>query len=906
MESDGHDASNRDEPQQQDAAESRSSSTLPSSSQSAVASTSRAPFQSSPVPARFRRHLDPSNAPPPPPPRRRSSLRHDSFADSASSDGEQDEDDGFDGPSLNRFHFSRGYSNTFTSGNPGIIPNTPTTPLTPLTPLVHGLHRPGGSFVFGQRRKSGLSKEAILGAHLAQEPAATTTSEKETAVASTYTVETEVATTEEAQRVPLTPTSVPEEQGEEAKDALSQRRPSSASTTSSIPESRPSDFVNSVHSDLLSDSIHVETLREGAQTRPLLTQLRERRPKTSAPAQTMEQDPFADSNEAPTKPSLSPGESQRLNEADKDGDLEKGQLPIPGGKVGFDQSAFPDYAPLVQSRVTVGRWGLMLAIGALNMGLIILFLFLAPPSASLVVMIALKSRDILSVLWQSLLYIISLLTYPLGTKKQAVIHPPRKIVSLVPVYKESTQDLLDTVDSIIKDNPVRPEDFNMIAIMADGFDVEDDVIIQHTMLRVEDFPYFSWKIRESAFRLQFGLRMGLPIVIVRKVKNAGKKDSLIFAFDLFNSDNEATGHCNSEAREMVLDHIRKLYNQPDLQHFDFLFCTDADTKILAGSVNALADRLMDEGEETVGACGIVEADFDKPGRSWRSCGLWYFWDHFQGFQYTYGQWIRRRSESSWGRVTCMPGAITMLRTGCILGQASAEYRKHVANGNLINRQVQYQGTDRRLCWTIISRSKSVRTVLETRAACFTIPPQTLSHYLSQRRRWGSNAYFNAFVTMSQQNQLLVTRLWMSLELCRSTLVFFRMYNFCHFVYNLVTKFSIVAVAPLLAITMLPQIWFLVFVCVSTKRYRPLVVHLLYGAVLNRLCSIVLTPTVYANVLLGFGDFRWGKSHTGANAAQQAQAGQESGEDKEGEVDLEKADRGNQRPLTSPKDQTEIC
>ncbi|KAJ1021541.1 hypothetical protein NDA13_005577 [Ustilago tritici] len=335
--------------------------------------------------------------------------------------------------------------------------------------------------------------------------------------------------------------------------------------------------------------------------------------------------------------------------------------------------------------------------------------------------------------------------------------------------------------------------------MADGFDVEDDVIIQHTMLRVEDFPYFSWKIRESAFRLQFGFRMGLPIVIVRKVKNAGKKDSLIFAFDLFNSDNEATGHCNSEAREMVLDHIRKLYNQPDLQHFDFLFCTDADTKILAGSVNVLADRLMDEGEETVGACGIVEADFDKPGRSWRNCGLWYFWDHFQGFQYTYGQRIRRRSESSWGRVTCMPGAITMLRMGSILGQASAEYRKHVANGNLINRQVQYQGTDRRLCWSIISRSKTVRTVLETRAACFTIPPQTLSHYLSQRCHWGSNAYFNAFVT----------------------------------------------------------IW-------------------------------------------------WGKSHTGANAAQQAQAGQESGEEKEGEVDLEKAERGNQRPLVSPKDQTEIC
>lgn len=735
---------------------------------------------------------------------------------------------------------------------------------------------------------------------VATSSAAATASE----VTHTSTVGVVAEAVEEAHTVPLSPTSIPEEQVEEEVEASG--RPSTASSRDAIPSSLSSDSITSIRSSV--DSEHIQAEPEEASPQ-LLTRLRERQPEASIPTQTVEQDPFADSNEAPvpaaaagpaTNPFLSPDDIQPIDDSDKDRDLEKGQLPSAGGKMVFDQSAFPDYAPLVQSRVTAGRWGLMLAIGALNMGLIILFLFLAPAGASLIVMVALKSRDILSVLWQSLLYVISIVSYPFRKKKETVIHPPRKIVSLVPVYKESIQDVLDTVDSIIQDNPVRPQDFNIIAIMADGFDVEDDVIVQDTILRVDDFPYFSWKIRESAFRLQFGFRMGLPIMIVRKVKNAGKKDSLIFAFDLFNSDNEATGHCNSEARAMVLEHIRKLYNQPDLQHFDFVFCTDADTKILAGSVNVLADRLMDEGENTVGACGIVEADFEKPGRSWRTCGLWYFWDHFQGFQYTYGQWIRRRSESSWGRVTCMPGAITMLRTGSILGQASAEYRKHVQNGNLINRQVQYQGTDRRLCWSIISRSKKVRTVLETRAVCFTIPPQSLSHYLSQRRRWGSNAYFNAFVTLTQQNQLLVTRAWMSLELCRSTLVFFRMYNFCHFVYNLVTKFSIIGVAPLLAITLLPQIWFLVFVCGSTKRYRPLVGHLLYGAVLNRLCSVVLTPTVYANVLLGFGDFRWGKSHTGANAAQQAQAG----EKKEGEVDLEKGEKG--RPVTLPKDQTEIC
>lgn len=789
----------------------------------------------------------------------------------------------FDDRHIAAFPFSRRYSSNFASSSTGgtqpPTPTTPMTPMTPFTPLTPGFRR-SGSFMTGGKGKVRPQSQTILAEHSEQGQASASSSQLEA------TQQTESATSSHSSNGDLS------------------RASSIASSTRSIAAS-VAGFFRADGGSAASSQAEADP-SQSPYTQSSYTRVRARRPEPSAPTQVIEADAFSDpisvepAASTPVAASASPvDEIQPIDDKDNNRDIEKDAMHSSGGKPAFDGSLFPDYAPLVQSRVTVGRWGLILAIGSFNLALVILFLFLAPDGASLVMMVALKSRDILSVLWQTLLFIVSLICKPFRKKKETVIHPPRKIVSLVPVYKESTQDVLDTVDSIITDNPVRPQDFNIIAIMADGFDVEDDVIIQDTICRVDDSPYFSWKIRESAFRLQFGYRMGCPIMIVRKVKNAGKKDSLIFAFDLFNSDNEATGHCNAEARAMVLDHIRRLYDQPELEYFDFVFCTDADTKILAGSVNVLADRLMDEGEETVGACGIVEADFEKPGRSLRTCGLWYFWDHFQGFQYTYGQWIRRRSESSWGRVTCMPGAITMLRTGAILGQASAEYRKHVQTGNLVNRQVQYQGTDRRLCWSIISRSKSVRTVLETRAACFTIPPQSLSHYLSQRRRWGSNAYFNAFVTLTQPNQHLITRAWMSLEMLRSTLVFFRMYNFGHFVYNLITKFSLLGLAPLLAITLLPQIWFFFCVVLPTKRYRGLWHHLLYGAVLNRLCSIVLTPTVYANVLLGFGDFRWGKSHTGANAATQQQA-------KEEDKTVDAMERGESRPGTPPKDYTEVC
>ncbi|GAC94313.1 glycosyltransferase [Pseudozyma hubeiensis SY62] len=879
---------------------------LANEQQEAETSTSQAHssnlFRFAPVPERFRRYLNPPNVDPYTPFPTRDpisklssaiSSRRTSRAFSVASSVE--EDDLFDDGSFDTSRFTRGVSSYTFSSFPS-QPPTPSTPMTPMTPMTPGFHRSNSSKLVDRRKSS-----VMVHPDIAEQ------SEQQSSHVGILQLQADL---EASGPIPEDASASTSEQ-EWMEELVDPRQGSFATSSESSGSSRSNELddcdVSSVQTDAIQAGTQPDLL---AQLQPKTEQEQQRTrldapQSASNPAQVFEQDPSADSNEVPSTaseaasaPSLSMDEVQPVNETDKDRDVEKVAMHASDSKTAFDESLFPDYAPLVQSRVDAGRIGLMMAIGALNFGMVILFLFLAPIGASLVVMVALKSRDILSVLWQSLLFILATIARPFRKKKEKVIHPPRKIVSLVPVYKESTQDVLDTVDSIITDNPVRPQDFNIIAIMADGFDVEDDVIIQTTICRVEDHPYFSWKIRQSAFRLQFGFRSGHPIMIVRKVKNAGKKDSLIFAFDLFNSDNEATGHCNTEARALVLDHIRRLYDQPDLEYFDFVFCTDADTKILAGSVNVLADRLMDEGEQTVGACGIVEADFEKPGRSLRTCGLWYFWDHFQGFQYTYGQWIRRRSESSWGRVTCMPGAITMLRTGSILGQASAEYRKHVPNGNLVNRQVQYQGTDRRLCWSIISRSKNVRTVLETRAACFTIPPQSLSHYLSQRRRWGSNAYFNAFVTLTGPNQHLVTRIWMSLELTRSTLVFFRMYNFAHFVYNLVTKFTLLGVAPLLAITLLPQIWFMLFVVVPTKRYRPLVHHLLYGAICNRLCSIVLTPTVYANVLLGFGDFRWGKSHTGANAANQ--------EKKEADDQADAMERGESRPCTPPKDQTEIC
>ena len=127
-------------------------------------------------------------------------------------------------------------------------------------------------------------------------------------------------------------------------------------------------------------------------------------------------------------------------------------------------------------------------------------------------------------------------------------------------------------------------------------------------------------------------------------------------------------------------------------------------------------------------------------------------------------------------MTCLPGAFTVLRTGAVLANAAEVYARPAADKEAFTRQVQYQGTDRRLTWCLLSQGKHVRTIMETQAYCYTEPPQSLSHYLSQRKRWGSNAFFNSLFTIFGPGQWTVTRLWMVFEVSRTALVYFRLVN----------------------------------------------------------------------------------------------------------------------------------
>ena len=298
-----------------------------------------------------------------------------------------------------------------------------------------------------------------------------------------------------------------------------------------------------------------------------------------------------------------------------------------------------------------------------------------------------------------------------------------------------------------------------------------------------------------------------------------------------------------------------LVSRKRLRAFDFIFCTDADSTIHDKCLQRLANALC-QTKSAVAACGVLFAEL---GTGWTEYSPWHL---FQQFQYTFGQYVRRQAESTFGRVTCLPGCVTMIVVRPELGSAMSEYARPVTGHNLLRHQVQYLGTDRRLTWCMLSRDKHLRTVFVPDALSETVTPSGLSHYLSQRRRWASNAYFNDWFYLLGPQQRLATRLFAAIDIVRLTLVFYRVFNTGYFIHGLATNFYLVKVIPTLIVTKTPATWYLILILLKEPVLRRRLHKLLMGMCINQVMSPILSVIVMVNVLLHVGSQAWGK--TGAS------------------------------------------
>lgn len=452
-------------------------------------------------------------------------------------------------------------------------------------------------------------------------------------------------------------------------------------------------------------------------------------------------------------------------------------------------------------------------------------------------MLFLKSKDVIT----TIIWLISLIIgiKDLVIKPTPIIIENKNIVSVITVYSETYEQIIRTLDSIV--NNEIGNNKNLLYIITDGknINLENTMTIVHE----EAYQYQSWKQVDNSINMIYGTYKNVPCIIAKKKLNQGKKDSLILSHDLFNYARDT--FVSIQLRDNVRSKIRELYG---LDQFNYMFCTDADSIITNNSFMNLIETM--ERRNAHACCGLVVVDFVD--------SQWSVWNLYQNFQYLYGQYVRRGCENLIGKITCMPGCITMFRIHEQAANAIKLYSTLPPKNDFIKNSVQMLGTDRRLAASFLYQSSNIKHVMDYRAKCYTIPPKTLYQYISQRRRWGSNMYFNTICNMIGPNINCLIRFLCFLDIIRVSLGYFRIFNTALFIFTIVShpKHDIISYIPFIVIIIFPINTFFIYSAFD-KFLRKMCIKIIIGYFLNKTFSLFVMIMIISNMFWNVGSTAWG-------------------------------------------------
>lgn len=487
------------------------------------------------------------------------------------------------------------------------------------------------------------------------------------------------------------------------------------------------------------------------------------------------------------------------------------------------------------------KYAYLTCIAIANAGLAALVFNFAGTRTISIMLVGLKCKDVVTSVAQTIYFVSMFIKRKILRIREPVIEIKNKnIISLIPVYSETKEQIDGTVFSVL-DNDLG-ENTNLIVIFCDGLEVDiQETLTEVIETTVED--YVSWKMVENKLTITYGKIRDTPCLVVKKTKNQGKRDTLIVGHDIFNFPRTNIHEKCITLRNNVRKKISELYG---IDEFDFMFCTDADSILTPNSFLSLIETM--ERNNSVACCGLVVVDCSE--------GPWDMWMVYQNFQYLYGQYVRRGTENMLNKVTCLPGCVTMFRIHEYGSKAIAMYSDLPDKDDMLKTTVQLLGTDRRLTSSFLYQDKKVAINYDVRAKCWTIPPNSLYTYISQRRRWGSNSYFNTYCNIWGPNIHPITRIFAVLDYFRLSLVYFRMFNTILFIYQMTTGVGILQLIPFLLIVTYPTMFFFAF-SLTDPYLRKMIHKLFIGYLYNKALAPFVSMMVLTNMFWNIGSTVWG-------------------------------------------------
>ena len=486
----------------------------------------------------------------------------------------------------------------------------------------------------------------------------------------------------------------------------------------------------------------------------------------------------------------------------------------------------------------IKKWVYITGIVFLNAGFCCLVYYTQNLQVILYIILILKSKDIL----MSIIFPFNMLYKSFYRKNEVELIEKQNnnIVAFVPAYKETIEQVTKTVDSIIE-NTIGSNNL-LIFIVSDGVSDYKDIIDDVLVVKYEKC-YKSWKGNIISNNIYFGTRKNTQIILINKSENVGKKDSIILANKLLNYNVSSDCIVNTEFKKEINDII-------GIDKFDYMFVTDADTVLDKNVLMSLIDSIQKR--NAIASCGIVNVDFSNGNL---------YWNKLQNFQYLYGQYLRRTCEDIFNQVLCLPGCISMFKLDNLSSKALDNYSKIPKECDLVTSSVQYVGTDRRYTSSLVYTNETAKIVLDTRCHAYTVPPSNLESYVSQRRRWCQNMYFNSMINVIGPNINIVLRFFNLIDYVRLSLVYFRLFNTLYFIYLLISSYEhvrILEILPFIIISTYPVFCFMIYsLCNSHLRIQWF--SLLFTLIFNKVFVFLSSILIFTNMLFNIGSESWNKN-----------------------------------------------
>lgn len=449
----------------------------------------------------------------------------------------------------------------------------------------------------------------------------------------------------------------------------------------------------------------------------------------------------------------------------------------------------------------------------------------------------------------------------------------RSYLYVVPCYNESAVELRTSIHSLIEQRHVHGDD-RLILIICDGKvkgagnALSTDALLKD-LLQISGmgfyYEYPTWDGKQNIiceYKTMYTYKTDtIPIILLIKENNYGKRDSLVlarricYAFNRFQGFHNSTQTYGIDNPDAFLPHLVANLAVVFPEKIDYIIGIDADTVFDYNCTYELIQGIERDKDGNIHGCvGFVDVDKQMPAYS--------PFVLYQYAEYVFAQTLRRQAQANiTHKVSCLSGCNQILRVSeetC--GEKILKVFNYypTASDNIFKHIRSYASEDRNHVCNMLSFYPYVRTVQTLKAVAYTVVPTSIRVFLSQRRRWNLGANTNDLLLIYLPGINVFERILAGVNVLTFTLTPFICVATVYFVMAIVTEPTTLMLY--LSIVLFPPIFhsFLVPLFIKPLSFKDSLYYYLAYLFFHSTAWFV-SVVCFVNALIKMDVFTWGKT-----------------------------------------------